>query len=366
MSAVPRGRPVPPTDETAEAAGVGRSAGGAGEAAEGVGRFGGGAGVGRFAGGTGAGAGRFGGGVVAAYAGGALDRAAGLRRDPESLRRLFDSDRAEVLPLWRDRCLVVRDVVPRLTGGGRRRLPAGLDEPVFLGLDGDRPVFAVDLSELAEEEALGTVGADRTVDVRRLVQRLDPAEAALLGYARALCHWHRNQRFCGACGSPARPVDGGAARRCGGCGVLHFPRISPAVIMLVELPGPPARCLLARHAGADEDSFSLLAGFLEVGESLEDAVRREVAEEAGIAVDAVRYFASQPWPFPAGLMVGFLATAHDATTTVDGEELLETRWFSRADLRQRRAARGRLGNPDSIDRLLLEAWLDAGLEAGDG
>ncbi|MFY1690617.1 NAD(+) diphosphatase [Plantactinospora sp. WMMB782] len=358
MTAVPPGRPV--GDRGAGRGRDGRAPGQgppppAGETAEdaGAGRFGGETAVG-------AGAGRFAGGVVAAYAGGALDRAAGLRRDPGRLRRLFDSDRAEVVPLWRDRCLVVRDSVPRLTGGGRRRLPVGLDEPVFLGLDGDRPVFAVDLSELAEADALGTVGADRTVDVRRLVQRLDPAEAALLGYARGLCHWHRNQRFCGACGSPARPVDGGAARRCGGCGELLFPRISPAVIMLVELPGPPARCLLARHAGAGEDSFALLAGFLEVGESLEDAVRRETAEEAGVAVDAVRYFASQPWPFPAGLMVGFLATAHDAATTVDGEELLETRWFSRADLRRRRAARGRLGNPDSIDRLLLEAWLDAG------
>ncbi|MEO3924676.1 NAD(+) diphosphatase [Micromonosporaceae bacterium B7E4] len=298
-------------------------------------------------------------GVVTAYAGGGLDRAAGLRRDPDGLRRLFASDRAEVVPLWRDRCLVARDAVRRWTGGGQRRLPAGLGDPVFLGLDGDRPVFAVDLSDVPEDEALGAVGADRTVDVRRLVQRLDPAEAALLGYARGLCYWHRNQRFCGACGSPARSVEGGAARRCTGCEQLLFPRISPAVIMLVELPGPPARCLLARHAGAGEDSFALLAGFLEVGESLEDAVRREVAEEAGIAVDSVRYFASQPWPFPAGLMVGFFATARDEVTTVDGEELLETRWFSRAELRHRRVVRGRLGNPDSIDRLLLEAWLDA-------
>ncbi|AVT37298.1 NAD(+) diphosphatase [Plantactinospora sp. BB1] len=324
-------------------------------------------------------------GVVTAYAGGALDRAGGLRRDADGLRRLFGSERAEVVPLWRDRCLVARDAVLRLVGDGRRGLPDGLGEPVFLGLDDGRhhdgrrhdgrrvdgrrvdgrrlddvrPVFAVDLSDLSDEEALAAVGADRTMDVRRLVHRLDPAEAAVLGYARGLCHWHRNQRFCGTCGSPARSVQGGAARQCTGCDQVLFPRISPAVIMLVELPGPPARCLLARHAGAGEDSFALLAGFLEVGESLEDAVRREVAEEAGLAVDSVRYFGSQPWPFPSGLMVGFFATARDEMTTVDGEELLETRWFSRAELRDRRAARGRLGNPDSIDRLLLETWLDA-------
>ncbi|GIG86430.1 NAD(+) diphosphatase [Plantactinospora endophytica] len=299
------------------------------------------------------------GGVVTAYAGGALDRAGGLRRDSDGVRRLFESDRAEVVPLWRDRCLVTGESVLRLAGDGQHRLPAGIGEPVLLGLDGDRPVFAVDLTDLSEDEALGVVGADRTVDVRRLVHGLDPAEAAVLGYARGLCHWHRNQRFCGTCGSPARSVQGGAARQCTGCDQLLFPRISPAVIMLVELPGPPARCLLARHAGAGPDSFGLLAGFLEVGESLEDAVRREVAEEAGLVVDSVRYFASQPWPFPSGLMVGFFATAHSEVTTVDGEELLETRWFSRAELRDRRAARGRLGNPDSIDRLLLETWLDA-------
>lgn len=116
----------------------------------------------------------------------------------------------------------------------------------------------------------------------------------------------------------------------------------------------PARCLLARHAGAAEDAFALLAGFVEVGEGLEDAVRREAAEEAGLVVDEVRYYASQPWPFPAGLMVGFLARATSELTVVKGDELLETRWFTRADLRARREARGRLGNPDSIDRMLLE------------
>lgn len=297
--------------------------------------------------------------VVTAYAGGALDRAGRLRRDPAALRELLGTELAEVIPLWRDRCLLTGRSVVRLAGAGPLRMPAEVGDPVFLGLDGDRPVFAVDLSDVPERAALGAVGAERTVDLRRLVHRLEPTEAALLGYARGLCYWHRSQRFCGTCGAPARPTEGGASRECVGCRQPLFPRINPAVIMLVELPGSPDRCLLARHAGADEDSFALLAGFVEVGESLEDAVRREVAEEAGMVVDSVRYFASQPWPFPAGLMVGFLARAGSELTRVDGEELIETRWFSRADLCARRASQGRLGNPDSIDRLLLEAWLDA-------
>ncbi|MEE6260833.1 NAD(+) diphosphatase [Plantactinospora sonchi] len=298
--------------------------------------------------------------ALVAYAGGGLDRAARLRRDPERLQAALTGGQTEIIPLWRDRCLVAAGTVIRLGGRDGPWLPATAAEgPVFLGVDGTRPVFAVDLSGLSETEALRAVGADRTVDVRELVQRLEPAEAALLAYARGLCYWHRHQRFCATCGQPTRSTDGGAARECPGCRRQMFPQISPAVIMLVEAPGSPARCLLGRHAGADRDSFALLAGFLEVGESLEDAVRREAFEEAGVVVESVRYFASQPWPFPAGLMVGFFARASSEVTEVDGEELLETRWFSRAELRARRAARGRLGNPDSIDRLLLEAWLDA-------
>lgn len=294
------------------------------------------------------------------YANGRLDRAARLRRDPVRLQTALTAGQTEIIPLWRDRCLVADGTVVRLGGGDGVWLPATVDSgPFFLGLDGTRPVFAVDLSGLSETEALRAVGADRTRDVRELVQRLDPAEAALLGYARGLCYWHRHQRFCATCGQPTRLTEGGASRECPGCLRQLFPQISPAVIMLVEAPGNPARCLLGRHAGADRDSFALLAGFLEVGESLEDAVRREAFEEAGVVVDSVRYVASQPWPFPSGLMVGFFARAAGEETRVDGEELLEVRWFSRAELRARRAARGRLGNPDSIDRLLLEAWLDA-------
>ena len=264
--------------------------------------------------------------------------------------------------MWRDHCLVTANSVIRLTVIGAQGLPEGAGEPVFLGMRSDVPVFGVDLSALPQAAALEVAGADRVVDVRHLVTGLEPAEAAVLGYARGICYWHRHQGFCGTCGGPTRPIDGGAARQCAKCDQLIFPRISPAVIMLVAAPDGPDRCLMARHAGADDDSFSLLAGFVEVGESLEDAVRREVAEEAGVLVDSVRYFASQPWPFPAGLMVGFYARATSTRTVVDGVELVETRWFTRADLRARRASRGNLGNPDSIDRMLLEAWLDSGDE----
>lgn len=144
---------------------------------------------------------------------------------------------------------------------------------------------------------------------------------------------------------------------------MIFPRIEPAIIVLVESPAgaeAPDRCLLGRHAGAPQGSYSTLAGFVEVGESLEDAVRREMAEEAGVSVTALSYQGSQAWPFPAGLMVGFRATAGSEEVRVDGEELLEARWFTRAELRERVAAGRTLGRVDSIDHHLLTGWLAAG------
>jgi NAD+ diphosphatase len=131
-----------------------------------------------------------------------------------------------------------------------------------------------------------------------------------------------------------------------------------AVIVLIEAPGTPRRCLLARHQGAPEGAYSTLAGFLEIGESLEDAVRREVAEEAGVRLDTVTYQASQAWPFPAGLMVGFRAVAASDAVKVDADELEEARWFTRAELLAHAAAGHRLGREDSIDRHLLRGWLD--------
>ncbi|MFY1618318.1 NAD(+) diphosphatase [Micromonospora sp. WMMD736] len=296
---------------------------------------------------------------VLAYGGGWLDRAGALRTDQARLDALLADPATVVLPLWRDRCLVDGDGPVRLTADRASLVRSAAAETVFLGLDGNVAVFAVDLSALAETAAVEMAGAARAVDVRALVGRLDPAGAATQAYARGLLHWHRQQRHCGACGAVAVAGGGGHVRTCSGaeCGRLLFPRIEPAIIVLVEAPGSAGRCLLARHAGAAEDSYSTLAGFVEVGESLEDAVRREMAEEAGITVADVRYQGSQAWPFPAGLMVGFRATATSEEVRVDGEELLEARWFTRDELRARVAAGRRLGRVDSIDHRLLNDWL---------
>jgi NAD+ diphosphatase len=231
-----------------------------------------------------------------------------------------------------------------------------VDEPVFLGLDSDTAVFAVDLSTVEETEALRLAGAGESVDTRAAFGELSAAQAATMAYARGLLHWHRNQRFCGACGAASAPRHGGHLRTCLGCGKLLFPRIEPAVIVLVTAGD---RCLLGRHRGAAEGVFATLAGLVEIGESLEDAVRREVREEAGVRVREVSYQASQAWPFPAGLMVGFRATAVSDEVEVDRTELAEARWFTRAELRERldRYRRQGISRYDSIEKYLLDTWL---------
>lgn len=274
--------------------------------------------------------------VTLPYNGLALDR--GRRADQDWLASARADGR--VLAFWRDRCLVA-DGVPV-------SLAATVREPVFLG-ESDVAVFAVDLSDVAEDAALREAGATSAVDIRSLFTGIDAQEAATLAYARGMLHWARNQRFCGACGGETATEQAGHVRRCGGCRKMHFPRIEPAVIMLVEAPDR-RRCLLARHRGAS--AYSTLAGFLEIGESLEDAVRRELAEEAGVRVREVSYQASQAWPFPSGLMVGFRAVAETDTFTVDHDELDEARWFTRDEVR----ALGD-GRQDSIESYLVGTWL---------
>jgi len=282
--------------------------------------------------------------VTLPYNGLSLDRAGARRADD----RWLDGLRADarVLAFWRDRCLVAGDVPAEVAAADR--------DLVFLGLDGDVGVFAIDLSDLSDVDALRLARADAAADIRTLFRSLDRERSATLAYARGMLHWARNQRFCGACGTATGVTNAGHVRKCPGCGKLWFPRIEPAVIMLVEAPDR-RRCLLARHRGAAEGAYSTLAGFVEIGESLEDAVRRELVEEAGVRVTHVRYQASQAWPFPSGMMIGFRAVAVSDRFTVDEYELIEARWFTRAEVRA-------LGDrrPDSIEAHLVETWLSEG------
>ncbi len=296
-----------------------------------------------------------------AYSGGTIDRASNQRTDQAWVDATLAAPGARVIPMWQDRCIVSGDpAVPAiLAAAGAAGVLEAAAETVFLGLDEAGGLFAADLSPLGESQAAELAGGERALDVRGFVGTLALPEAALLGYARGLLYWNRHQQYCGTCGSRTSSGHGGHLRSCQnqGCARLHFPRVEPAVIMLVETSGTPRKCLLARHQGSAPDGFSTLAGFVDVSESLEDAVRREVAEETGVIVETVTYLGSQGWPFPSGLMVGFRATAVTEAVTADGEEVLEARWFTRGQLMDLAASRGRLGREDSIGRYLLHSWL---------
>ncbi|MCU0755920.1 MAG: NAD(+) diphosphatase [Xanthomonadales bacterium] len=238
--------------------------------------------------------------------------------------------------------------------------PLGLSEPIgdriLLGRVEDALYFGRTLSaqELATLESRGA----RRLDLRAAAMELDPFAAGLAAYTRALIHWHQRHRFCGACGAPTTVTQHGHRRQCTNprCGIEHFPRTDPAIIVLVTADGGE-RALLGRQSSWPVKRWSTLAGFVEPGESLEDALRREVREEAGVVVGACRYYASQPWPFPASLMLGFHAEAIETTLTI-GAELETAQWFE-VDLLIEQLGTDQLRPPFpiSISYALIRDWL---------
>ena len=241
--------------------------------------------------------------------------------------------------------------------------PDKVSDPIFVGIHGERvALFAADLTNSgAEEEALRILGLNagiaRFVPLRKFDGFLSAEERALLFYAKAMTHWQQEQRFCGRCGSRTLPEQAGHVSACTNpeCGKKHFPRTDPATIMLVHRGD---ECLLGRQAAWPKAIYSTLAGFVEAGERVEEAVFREVKEESGIEVKEIRYFDSQPWPFPQSLMLGFYAEAETKTVTV-GPELDDVRWFGLPEAREvlgRLAAR--FPHLDTIARRLIRHWVE--------
>ena len=295
----------------------------------------------------------------------ALDRAADKRKDPAWLAARLADPATGFTVVWRRRNLVIESPSRRPLFLERENASLALElaeEIVFLGLYGHRAVFALDLSPLEPveaEQAVGHVGAFR--DLREVGPAVAQGDGALLAYARAMVFWHGRHRFCGRCGAPTESADGGHSRVCTSdhCGISHFPRTDPAVIMLVHDGGD--YCVLGHNKRMPPGMHSTLAGFVEPGESVEEAVSREVNEEVGLSVDpeAIRYFGTQPWPFPCSLMVGFHVRAEWRALHVDPMELVSARWFHHEELR-RSPEDGSFALPraDSIARRLIEAWLE--------
>ena len=279
-----------------------------------------------------------------AFPGSGLDRAAGLRRDTEALARLAADPSSHVVLFWQGRPAFTPDGALIRVPPGHKVLRYAPETPIFLGREGESHLFAADLSDWVPEgpQPDATAFFDATeqthpdlppgavfAELRGRIGGLGARDAELAATARALFMWHRSHRFCARCGVESALRDAGWMRACPACGGQHFPRTDPVVIMLVTRGN---RALLGRSPGWPEGMYSCLAGFMEPGETLEDAVRREVLEETGIQTGAVRFVASQPWPFPASLMLGCAARAVSDDITIDPTEIEDALWVTRERL----------------------------------
>jgi NAD+ diphosphatase len=290
------------------------------------------------------------------FSGPYIDRLAPARRDPGALSGALEDPAARIVPVWRSRSYVRRDdavsaclLEPAACGP----VLGKPEELILLGRFRGVPTLVL---ELGGETPPELPGGGEFVDLRRAGAVLDFEEAGLLAYARAMISWRNRHRFCGRCGARNRALQAGHVMACTapGCDSQVFPRLDPAVIVLVT---DGERALLGRQASWPAGRYSTIAGFVEPGESLEDAVRREVLEETGVRVGALRYHSSQPWPFPASLMLGFIAQAASHAIHLGDDELEDARWFSRGEIA---AGTPKLPPPQSVSYRLIEDWYDSG------
>jgi NAD+ diphosphatase len=285
------------------------------------------------------------------------DRAVERRADTAWFQQCLRSPTTLFHVVWQGRTLVRQEDHNALL---TLNLAAAVDlidvarSVVLLGCDAEVAHIALDLSS-QPEDLIARFGP--AVDLRTIGPVMPQRDASLSAMARGMAYWHERHAFCGRCGAPTISEQAGHQRRCSNaaCISIFFPRIDPAVIMRVEYGD---KVLLARQASWAPGMHSVLAGFVELGETLEESVRREVKEEVGLELTDVRYFASQPWPFPASLMVGFVATAADDRIMLNGQELETARWFSREELLNSPENETlRLSRKDSISRVLIEDWI---------
>jgi NAD+ diphosphatase len=299
------------------------------------------------------------------FSGSPLDRASEKRTDLKWIESKRRNQSSLVLPMWR--------LEPFLLGPEKSGPPIklGLIRPeiadsladagalcIFLGLDGDTAVFALDLS--AENDPANTgplAGFGHFCDARMAASQVSIKEAAIIAQAKALIDWHQRHGFCPRCGAPTQMMDAGYRRLCGKCNAEHFPRVDPVVIMLATYG---EACLIGRGKHFPPGMFSALAGFVEPGETIEEAVRRELMEEASVRVGDVTYYATQPWPFPSSLMIGCFAKADSRDAKVDENELAEVRWLERSVARaliEGKQVDGlRVPPPIAIAHHLIKTW----------
>ena len=285
-----------------------------------------------------------------------LDRAGAERGDPDWLRRQLSDPAARAVAATTEGPFVDCSADPPRPALLPLDAFGETPEPVLLGIGAGGPLFAVDVEGRSDLPGLG--GARSAVSLRDTGTTLSREDASLLAYATSILGWHREHRHCARCGNPTEPAEAGHVRRCPACAALHHPRTDPVAIMLVH---DGDRVLLGRQARWRAGRWSTFAGFVEPGESLEEAVAREIEEESGVEVGDLRYHGSQPWPFPASLMVGFHARYVDGEPAARDGELEDVRWFDREELAEMARGEGELHLPPpvAISRQLIDSWLEA-------
>jgi NAD+ diphosphatase len=294
------------------------------------------------------------------FSGMALDRAGAERLDPAWVAERLNDPASQVLVAGADGVLLRTDLpasLSRLPVPAHAGRAAGEAWPVMLGLEDGVALFALDLDVQPPEKQRRLSEHGRIATLREAGRVLAPAEAGLAAYLVALLNWHRRHRFCPACAGALLVTDAGFSRTCTACGAQHFPRTDPAVIVLVEHDG---HALLGRQAGWPQGQYSVLAGFVGPGESVEEAVIREVKEESGVTAHGPRFVGSQPWPFPLSVMLGFEARSEGGDPSPRDGELQDVRWFSREEVGAALSGRNaQLVIPPgiSISHFLIERWV---------
>ncbi|MBI2260318.1 MAG: NAD(+) diphosphatase [Caulobacterales bacterium] len=297
------------------------------------------------------------------FAGNPLDRAGDRRNDPDWLAEQGADPEALALVLWEGRPLLEAEGEPRLAWLPMMHARAlAPDRELFLGLWKGAPVFAVEVEGSVDPTAGPLRGLGVFHEMREAAALLPGPDAAMAGTAKSLFDWRRRHGFCAACGTLSEDACGGWKRVCPACATEHFPRVDPVTIMLaIYKGGAEPRCLLGRQASWPEGRMSALAGFLEPGETIEEACAREIEEEAGLTVTAVRYHSSQPWPFPSQLMIGLICEVDSEDAAPDQTELEAVAWLTRdeaVDVLAGRHPAIKAPPRIAIARTLLQAWVD--------
>jgi NAD+ diphosphatase len=299
------------------------------------------------------------------FTGNPLDRASYQRSNPEWIAEKLADPGSIAMVLWNGKPMVEsRKDAPKASQIAyvRAELAGELandgERLLFMGLWQETAVFALDMEGPADPADGPLEGLGRFEDLRTIALDLPPTDAAMLATAKAMFEWRRRHRFCAVCGHASEPAEGGWKRVCPSCKAEHFPRTDPVVIML---PTRGENCLLGRQAAWPKGTYSALAGFLEPGESIEEACAREIWEEAGLRTASVRYHSTQPWPYPASLMIGLIATVEEGEAAPDQTELEEVRWFTREEARVLVKAGipgARAPGSVAIAHQLIKAWAE--------